>query len=97
MDSQRNSSSHPGINPAPIHLLELTDDALLMDDALMDDEWAEPPSREEQLEMTTESHEGAMGMVDVVRRLRRAVQTLAVPARARCSLGDLARLVVHIP
>ena len=60
-------------------------------DALMDDEWAEPPSREEQLEMTTESHEGAMGMVDVVRRLRRAVQTLAVPARARCSLGDLAR------
>ena len=37
MDSQRNSSSHPGINPAPIHLLELTDDALLMDDALMDD------------------------------------------------------------
>lgn len=59
-------------------------------DALLDDEWANPPSKEDQVEMTREAHEGASGMVDVVRRLRAAVHDEAAP---RLRPADLTALV----
>lgn len=58
--------------------------------ALLDEEWSVSPSKEDQIEMTREAHEGARGMVDVVRRLRAAVQVEAAP---RCSVVDLVALV----
>lgn len=60
-------------------------------DAMMDDDEEYAPDREELLEMTAEAHEGAHGMVDVVRRLRRVVQECAAPDRARCDLVAQAR------
>lgn len=61
--------------------------------ALMDDDWAVPPSREDQLDMTREAHDGARGMVDVVRRLRVAVQAEAAPRKVPVDLADRTRSV----
>jgi signal transduction histidine kinase len=59
--------------------------------ALLDEEWSIPPSKEDQLEMTREAHEGARGMVDVVRRLRAAVQAEAAPQLGPVDLSAVIR------
>lgn len=59
--------------------------------ALLDEEWSVPPSKEDQLEMTREAQEGARGMVDVVRRLRAAVQIEAAPRLVEVDLAAMLR------
>lgn len=59
--------------------------------ALLDEDWAVPPSREDQLEMLREAHEGARGMVDIIRRLRVAIHAEAAPRLGGVDLGELVR------
>ncbi|MEC7948720.1 MAG: HAMP domain-containing sensor histidine kinase, partial [Myxococcota bacterium] len=59
--------------------------------ALLDEDWAVPPSREDQHEMLREAHEGARGMVDIIRRLRVAVHAEAAPRLGGVDLAELVR------